>query len=470
VTLRKGRCCLALVLALGLALGLGHAWLTEPLDRSPLLGTELARETEALLAAEATEREARPVEAGALRVGWSSASITPPLGTPTLGYGARFGRGVTAIEDEVYARALAVAAGEGPPLVFLTADLCLWTGELSGQVAGAVADALPRARIYFGATHTHSGPGAYARGGIEYVMGAYDPAIVDLIVSACASAIREAVAELGPGSMRELSVAAPEFVKNRMRKGDPLDDELVLVEYRKADGRRCAWVSYAAHATAVGHAAIVCSGDYPGALVRGLLEGGYDAALFFAAETGQAGPAQDGKGVYESEVAGAWALGEAIAQRLLALSAGAREPFLDEVRSSVFRAPVRLPAWRYPFLGRALDPAIVSWILGGAQPSAWVHALRLGDSVYLGHAFEFSAVIGRRLKERARERGGRLVLTSFNGDHGFYVIPEDYYDDGRYEAGSTVFGPGLGPYMERISEQVFDHMHAGATDFELGAE
>jgi hypothetical protein len=68
-------------------------------------------------------------------------------------------------------------------------------------------------------------------------------------------------------------------------------------------------------------------------------------------------------------------------------------------------------------------------------------------------------VIGKRLKAWAQARGGRLVLTSFNGDHNLYVVPENAYGRG-YESGMTLFGPGLGPYMERITQQTYDCMRA----------
>ena len=456
--------------------GGGYGVATEPLDRSPILGSEVARRTEALLAAEAAAARARPVEAGPLRVGWAEASLTPPLGTPTAGYGARAGMGISAVADEVHARALAVAVGDGPPAVFLTADVCLWLGELSGKVAARVAPVVPRERLYFGATHTHNGPGGFGRGPIARIaLGARDPAAVERIVAAAAAAVRGAVADLSPGAMRELSVAAPEFVENRVVAGDPVEDTLTLVEYRKEDGRRCAWVDYAAHATAINPLAMVCSGDYPGALCRRLVAGGYDAALFFAGETGQSGPAHQGATVHATTVEPAWRMGEAIADRLLALAAEARAPFRPEATLATFRSEVALPPWRVRKLGRVLEPAFATWLLGGMEPRAFVHAIRLGDTVYLGHSFEFSAVIGRRLAARARERGGRLLLTSFNGDHAFYVIPDAYYDLGRPEGSSTLFGPTLGSYLERVSEQVYDAVWAlrdaeREVAFDLGAQ
>jgi hypothetical protein len=453
--LRGCGCSTAFVIVL---LAWAYAWITEPLDRSPLLGTRVASETESLLAEAAAATRARPMETGALRVGWASVPITPPLGTATYGYGARRGRGVTKIEDEVLANALAVAVGDGAPLVFLSADICMWVSDVSAQIAEEVRDVASRERIYFGATHNHSGPGGYADGpAAALMMGARDPAIIQLIVDGSARAIRAAVADLAPGGVREMSQSAPEYVRNRTPVKDPLDDELLLVEYRKADGRRCAFVSFSAHATAIGREALVCSGDYPGALLRGLRERGYDGGVFFASETGQAGPKLGDEGATRNDVTGAYALGAALAERVVAMSREAEAEYASEIGLSVLRSRIALPDYRFPQLGRVIEPGLAAKIIGQPSAIARVHAVRLGETIYVGHSFEFSAVIGKRLKERARAAGSRLVLTSFNGDHNLYVVPENAYGQG-YESGMTLFGPGLGAYMERVTEQVYDCM------------
>ncbi|RME76107.1 MAG: hypothetical protein D6776_01865 [Planctomycetota bacterium] len=104
-----------------------------------------------------------------------------------------------------------------------------------------------------------------------------------------------------------------------------------------------------------------------------------------------------------------------------------------------------------------------------------MHALRLGDTVWIAHAFEYSAEQSRRLKQRARKRGYRLQITSSNGTHHFYVVPEDAFDEPGYEGGMTAFGPGLTAYLDRITEQLGDALAALGTEaaaavrFDLGA-
>jgi hypothetical protein len=445
--------------ALLLALLLGYAWLTDPIDDSPILGTPLAQETEERLAAALTARP--PPTQGRLRVGWASAPITPPLGAATYGYGARRGRGVELIADQVHAKAIAVAAGDGPPVVFLTADICLWVSSLSERVANALADRLPRERLYFNATHDHSGPGGYADGpAAGWIMGAPDPALRTLIADGAVAAVRGALDDLAPGAYRELSVEVPELVRNRIRGEVPIDEELLLVEWTQDDGDRCAQVVYAAHATAIGPDALVCSGDYPGALCRALEAAGYDQAAFFAGPTGQAGPGRPTgnlakEAIPHPGVSRAYHLGKALAERVLELSRSSPAPPRRELTLEALRVPVTLPRYRWRQLGRQIDGDVAATLIGTPRGVAAIHGVRLNETVWLGHSFEFSAVLTRKLKARRRSQGGRLVVTSFNGDHNLYVIPPEDFGHG-YEAGMTLYGPGLAPYLERLSELADD--------------
>ncbi|RMG07882.1 MAG: hypothetical protein D6731_22825 [Planctomycetota bacterium] len=455
------RACGGLLAALSLLVFLLWTFLVDPLDETPLLGSAAARETEQLLADEAARLARAPVERGRLQAGWAARDITPPLGAPTYGYGARRGRGVERVADPVSVRAIALRAGSGPPVVLLSADLCLWVSDVSAAIARAVADFLPRRRLYFAATHDHSAPGGYADGPAAAIaMGARRPALVSALVKQSAAAVRAALADLAPAALRHASAPAPQFVRNRTRRGVPLDDELTLLELRKNTGERAALVTYSAHATVVGSGLLVCSADYPGALRRRLEAKGYALAVFCAGSTGQAGPVPPAEARGADDLLRARRLGEALADRVLALARGNQAPFEEEPLLASFRAPLRVAGYRWPQLGGMLNPKLTAWLVGYPTPPVWIHALRVGEAVYVGHSFEFSSVLARRLGDRARGRGQRLVLTSFNGDHNLYVVPPALWGEG-YEAGMTLYGPGLGPYLERITQQVADFLASG---------
>lgn len=420
---------------------------TQALDRSPILGTPLAEASRQAI------RDALPTtERGSLRAGWAARSMTPPIGTPTLGYGARWGEGTRAVSDSVFVRALAIAAGDGAPIVILSAELCLWTTDLSEAVASAVSDVVLRERLYVGATHTHNGPGGFVHGpAIELSMGAFDPDQRELILRASEHAVRDAVAKLAPAKYRARSLDGSTWIENRSRPEALLDDRIELVEFEREDGARFALVVFAAHATSIGPAWVETSGDYPGALVRGLESQGFDGALFLAGGTGQAGPRLDGDTAQQAGTEAAYSVGEQLAD---AIGQEPAEPraFRDVVSLAVLRAPVALPPWRARIAGRAFRPWLARWLLGMDQPVAHIHALRLDETVFLGHSFEMSAVVARDLEGRAADRGLQLSITSFNGGHAFYVVPGEDFDLPVYESGMTFFGPGLADYLAQLSE------------------
>ncbi len=431
-------------------LWIGWILVTEPLTDDALLGSAEARVTERRLAQAAAGLAAGAP--GSLRVGWSRRDITPALGTPTLGHSRRRGKGTESVADELFARALALAAGDGQPCVLLGADLCIWPADLSDRIAAELAPRIDRDHLYFGASHTHNGPGGLMDGPlVELFAGSLDLEIVERIATGATAAVTEALDRLAPASYRELHLDASDRVHNRMRRSDRIDGDLALLEFDRA-GARFGLVVFDAHATAIPEDLVVTSADYPGALVRALREEGFEDALFLAGATGQAGPtgAHAPAGTERAE-----RFGRLLAHELAAASRASEAPRRHAVRLSTLRCEVALPRWRYAIAGRALDPDLAEWLLGRA-PRAHVQALCLDDTILLGHSFEFSAVIDARLTARAREAGARLVVTSFNGDHNLYVVPDSYYDEDLYEARMSLFGSGLGPYLEWVSERVLE--------------
>ena len=109
-------------------------------------------------------------------------------------------------------------------------------------------------------------------------------------------------------------------------------------------------------------------------------------------------------------------------------------------------------------MGRIVRPAVASWLAGTENSRAFVHALRIGNTVYIGHSFEFSSPMSRRLKDRLNSPSGKLIITGFNGHHNLYSIPGEYYDDPSLEASLTLYGPGLGSYLDAATAQVYEFM------------
>jgi len=92
--------------------------------------------------------------AGAARI-----DITPELGVPLMGYGARVG-GATAVADRIHARALALESLSGHSILVVSAELCLITSAQANDLRRRIAarTGLPADAILVACSHTHSGP------------------------------------------------------------------------------------------------------------------------------------------------------------------------------------------------------------------------------------------------------------------------------------------------------------------------
>ena len=204
--------------------------------------------------------------------------ITPPVGSPLsdapLGAvvtGA--GRHSDRLRDKLYARALHLRQGEREATL-VVGDLLVITDRLHAEVAERAGSS--RERLLLAATHTHSGPGGYWKGGrLERLVGAFDPAMFERIADGLASAARQAAAQVAPATVRGSSVPVVGASANRRRLYGPVDPELTVVRFDVDGDDPIDLVSFGAHPV-IGserdNGAI--SADYPGELCRRLVSRG----------------------------------------------------------------------------------------------------------------------------------------------------------------------------------------------------
>ena len=99
------------------------------LERADYLETSLARVNERSKKSSSAE----PSTESDLRAGWARRSITPAVGGPLAGYGARKGKPSTGIRDEVYVKALALSDGVDTAVV-LGSDLLIIPENIADAV------------------------------------------------------------------------------------------------------------------------------------------------------------------------------------------------------------------------------------------------------------------------------------------------------------------------------------------------
>ncbi len=136
-----------------------------------------------------------------LRAGAGIGDITPPVGTPSAGYGDRLGQGMTGIHDPLLATAVAIDNGTKRIVVVGVDHL----GYDAGMVAEVVAQVRNKSgdvavEIYLSSSHTHAGGGAYLDipGLGTTLAGKFDPTARQLYIDGAADAVLAALGSLRP--------------------------------------------------------------------------------------------------------------------------------------------------------------------------------------------------------------------------------------------------------------------------------
>jgi len=406
--------------------------------------------------------------------GWRSRAITPPVGTPLAGFGARKGKRSTGVHDELFVKALAVSDGMDTAVI-VGADMLIIPENIAELVRIRVSGqtALTANEILFNASHTHSGPGAFAPGlASRVVNGPYNRKIAEFLAKAFTEAIVEAYQSLEPAKVTYGSVDAPEYIKNRTRKGGAVDSELSYMLIEQKDADRCFVVSYSAHPTVLGADNMQFTGEYPGFLVRHIMEQTGAQAIYLGGAVGSMGPRPGGTGFQPVEDFTARmavprddsfdrcrAMGVALADKVLE-TIGDAPPFKDKVDVASIGFPIELP----PFQLRLNENWRVSkfmFAVFGIDTDGWMHAVRIGDMALVGTPADYCGEISADLKSRAKNRFIDLWVLSFNGDYVGYISPDRYYYD-KDEKGGYGYERGtmswIGPDQEAFTVSLITHM------------
>ncbi len=405
---------------------------------------------------------------GPLRAGWGVSPISPEVGVPLAGYGARhnikeylFGdkpkKVATGIHDELHVKALALSDGEDV-VVIAGADMLIIPPNIAEAVRREVAKKTPLTpnNIYFGASHTHDGPGGFGEGlAAFFVGGLYNPKVPILLANAFTDAIVEAYNNIGPAKMAHGGFNAEQFVHNRARKV-PIDPRLSFLVVEKEDGKRCILLNYSAHPTTVGPKFVQFTAEYPGYLQSTIEKAMPNTTVeYLGGALGSSGPnAPEGA----NDVERAQAMGEGLAQLVMANLQDLK--WQTNVDVAVIGIPLELP----PFQMRVSQGLRVSPYLPkilGLPFEGWMHAARVGDMFFVGLPADFSGELSALWKRRAADRGYDMWTSSFCAAYAGYISPDKYYNDPKapsdYETG---FMSWTGPHQEAFFTALMEHMMA----------
>jgi hypothetical protein len=367
-----------------------------------------------------------PLSAGAAAVPFALPAKVPIAGFTRLSYGSR------GVRDEVGVRAVVLSAG-ACKIALVSADLLLVPDALEDAVDARIAE-VGLSGLVLAATHTHAGPGGYYENRLfeRIGTGPYDPHVRDAVAGAIAESIRRAAAGLAPARVAFARGEARALA--RSRSGGAPGGRLDAIRLERPDGAPVAEVVvFAAHATTLGKANRLVSGDWPG---RFTAEGAHGLRLLLQGAAGDqsvAGPAAS------SPEAFANALSQAVAALRFA-KASASPELAFAAAETVLPAPD--PAGAPRILRRAARN-----VAHGALPAhARVSALRIGPALLVAVPAEpVEAVASAWLS--ALPRGAAVV--SLAGGYAGYVETAEAIAARRGEAAKTYYGPDL---AQRLAE------------------
>lgn len=397
---------------------------------------------------------------GPLQIGTAKVNITPPVGLPLAGYGARTSTG---IHDPILARALAISDGQNT-VVIVSVDLLAVTDDLFHAVYQKVHAAipLPEENLLIAATHTHSGPGTLGKRFWETLAsGPYNDGMFEMTTDGTARAVIEAYQHLRPATVAYGRADAGGFILNRMIKDGPTDPELSFLVFKTPEGRPIAYlVNFSAHPTLLRSTNRLLSGDFP-AVVSRILEEPNEQDKVMALYTSGAVADQralppKGNGVFER----AERMGRELAERVL--SASAHLPSQDRVEASSGRIPLELPP---PQIKINASRRLPIW-MGSAllDRSTSIQVVRIGRTLLLAVPCDLGSEIGRSLKQYARARGFDLIVVGFANDYIGYVVSGKYYSSPAYEAFMSFNGPYMEDYLTFALEKMIDRFKSDEHD------
>lgn len=400
-----------------------------------------------------------PGEAAGLKAGAASVEVTLPPDTPLGGYGgfprrawlpdvlgrhphAFWFRPSTGIHDPVRVRGLVLESAT-TRVLWLAVDLVGTDPSLMDELRerlrrhGTIYSA-----VIVSASHTHSGPGAYANSALFgfLAMDRQSPAVRGPILDGLERAAREAESRKAPATIGTGRTEVTGIAQSRLHA--PLDPELGVVKVASTDGRPLALVwNYAIHGTALGRENSLLSGDLmadAGARIERELG---VPALFVNGAVGDVSPQYRGwPGVNTA--------GRALSAAALRAWRQTATDAKPQLEVATGRIELGSPALA---LGNCLGgrvPAGVALGLRRALPSsAEVIALSIGTSGWVTIPGELQTKLGLEIKAAARPLFRHVFVAGVSNDYlGYFLAPADY---GRpsYIACGSLYGERGGELM-----------------------
>jgi hypothetical protein len=406
-------------------------------------------------------------------IGRATLDITPDYPVRLNGFGFRRTES-EGVRQRIFVKALAIRREKEQPVLLIAADTLCIPDALAEEVATRLTkkNGIPRERIAFTATHTHTAP--MVRDVAPTIFSTPVPKEhqqhIDRYSRVFQAAIeRAAWAALAEQTRAQLfhGVGKVSFAVNRRTKGGPVDHDLPVLVAKGTDGKLLAiWTGYACHCVTLSDNKI--SGDWAG-YAQALIEREHPGVTAMVS-IGCGADANPSSGVTGDKVELAEAQGLEIAREVNRLLADGLKPLDGEIGASLQRIDLPLadlpsreewerrakeqsPAGYHARvnlerLGRGeMLPTKISYPV-----QSWTFGDRLALAFLPGEVVvDYSTRLKRELD------GRRLWITAYANACPGYIPSERILKEGGYEGGGAmVYYDIPASYATGVEQKIVD--------------
>ncbi|MCX8066190.1 MAG: neutral/alkaline non-lysosomal ceramidase N-terminal domain-containing protein [Candidatus Hydrogenedentes bacterium] len=382
----------------------------------------------------------------AIIAGTSKIEITPELGVPLNGYGARFGRGAISKHDPLWAHALYISDGE-TEVILVSLDLCVVDRTLRERLLTLLPEDFPKENLILTATHTHNGFGGMEPNyPIRFVSGRYIPELVESTAKKISETIRVARENKKPAVIGYGVIHQQDLTCNRRYSGGPFDPQIGIIAVQDSSGNDVAVIAnMAGHPTSIGEEDFYSfSADYPGFYYLEIetLSSGRCVPFFLNGAEGN-------QTIQAPEGTSGWARTEKVG-RLLA------QKVWEAKKNLVYKdARIKLVTRRVQ-----TPPSIAEFM----PRETILQALIINDLAISFFPGELCVEFALKLREHAIGGGYNYHFTvGLANDYLLYFVPVSLLFDRTYEAGMNFYGTQAEKWVLKECLETLG-IHYGETD------
>ncbi|MCA9016972.1 MAG: neutral/alkaline non-lysosomal ceramidase N-terminal domain-containing protein [Planctomycetaceae bacterium] len=210
-------------------------------------------------------------------VGIAKVDITPDYPVLLSGYASRSTKPIDRVEQQLWARAIAIQSQDHQPQVLISVDNCGVSASVTKAVVANLKEqySITPQNLVICSTHTHSAPMLTKVLSNLYIkdLTATEQAIIDRYtqdLTLLLTKVAEAAIHDAEPSILEWGIGTATFAKNRRNVDGPKDHDLPILQVKSLDGKsRAILVNYACHCTTLGGVPFM-SGDWAGCAVESI--------------------------------------------------------------------------------------------------------------------------------------------------------------------------------------------------------